>query len=67
VGSAAVQVAAAMGARPLGAASPANHDYLRSLVFDYHAADWVRQVRAEVPGGVDLLLDSAGARPATRP
>ena len=64
VGSSAVQIAAAMGARPLGVASPPNHDYLRSLgaseVFDYHAGDWVRQVRAVVPGGVDLLLDCAG-------
>jgi NADPH:quinone reductase-like Zn-dependent oxidoreductase len=64
VGSAAVQIAAAMGARPLGVASPPNHDYLRSLgaseAFDYHAADWVRQVRAAVPGGVGLLLDCAG-------
>jgi NADPH:quinone reductase len=66
VGSAAVQIAAAMGARPLGVASPGNHDYLRSLgasdVFDYHAADWARQVRAAVPGGVDLLLDCAGGQ-----
>jgi NADPH:quinone reductase len=66
VGSAAVQIAVAMGARPLGVASPANHDYLRSLgaseVFDYHAADWVQQVRAAVPGGVDQLLDCAGGR-----
>jgi NADPH:quinone reductase len=64
VGSAAVQIAAAIGARPLGVASPPNHDYLRSLgaseVFDYHAAAWVRQVRAAVPGGIDLLLDCAG-------
>ena len=64
VGSAAVQIAAAMGARPLGVASAPNHDYLRSLgaseVFDYHAADWVRQVRAAVPSGIDLLLDCAG-------
>ena len=64
VGSAAVQIAAAMGARPLGVASPPNHDYLRSLgaseAFDYHAADWVRQVRAAVPSGIDLLLDCAG-------
>jgi NADPH:quinone reductase-like Zn-dependent oxidoreductase len=47
-------------------ASPRNHDYLRSLgaseVFDYHAADWVRQVRTAVPGGVDLLLDGAGGQ-----
>jgi len=66
VGSAAVQIAAAMGARPLGVASPSNHDYLRDLgaseVFDYHAADWVQQVRAAVPGGVDLLFDCAGGR-----
>jgi hypothetical protein len=37
--TAAVQIAAALGARPLGVASPPNHDYLRSLgasvVFDY--------------------------------
>jgi NADPH2:quinone reductase len=64
VGSAAVQIAAAMGARPLGVASAPNHDYLQSLgareVFDYHATDWVRQVRAAVPSGIDLLLDCAG-------
>jgi len=66
VGSAAVQIAAAAGARPLGVASPGNHDYLRGLgateVFDYHAADWVQQVRAAVPGGVDLLFDCAGGQ-----
>lgn len=66
VGSAAVQIAAALGARPLGVASPGNHDYLRGLgasaAFDYHAADWAQQVRAAVPGGVDLLLDCAGGQ-----
>ena len=55
-----------MGARVVGVASPPNHDYLRSLgaseVFDYHAADWVQQVRAAVPGGVDLLFDCAGGQ-----
>jgi NADPH:quinone reductase len=39
VGSAAVQIAAAIGVRPLGVASASSHDYLRSLgaseVFDY--------------------------------
>jgi NADPH:quinone reductase len=64
VGTAAVQIAAAIGARPLGVASPDNHDYLRSIgaieMFDYHSADWVQQVRAAAPGGVDLLLDGAG-------
>jgi NADPH2:quinone reductase len=59
VGSAAVQIAVSQGARVVGVASSANHDYLRGLgaseVFDYHAADWVQQVRATVPGGVDVL------------
>jgi NADPH:quinone reductase len=66
VGSAAVQIAMAQGARALGVASSGNHDYLRGLgaseVFDYHAADWVQQVRAAVPGGVDVLLDGAGGQ-----
>jgi NADPH:quinone reductase-like Zn-dependent oxidoreductase len=66
VGSAAVQIAAGNGARVLGVASAANHDYLRGLgaseVFDYHTADWIQQVRATVPGGVDMLLDCAGGQ-----
>jgi hypothetical protein len=66
VGSAAVQIAAAIRARPLGVASPPNRDYLESLgaseVFDYHAVGWAQQVRAAVPGGVDLLLDGAGGQ-----
>ena len=69
VGSAAVQIAVGNGARVLGVASSANHDYLRGLgaseVFDYHAADWVQQVRATVPGDVDMLLDCAVGRPVT--
>jgi NADPH:quinone reductase len=64
VGSVAVQVAAALGARPLGVASERNHDYLRGLgaseVFDYHVDDWVKQVLAVVPGGVDVLFDAVG-------
>ena len=31
-------------------------------MFDYHATDWVQQVRAVVPGGVNLLLDCAGGQ-----
>jgi NADPH2:quinone reductase len=64
VGSAAVQLAVAAGARPLAVAGRDNHDYLRGLgaseVFDYHAADWFHQVLAAVPGGVDVLFDAAG-------
>jgi NADPH:quinone reductase len=66
VGSVAVQIAAAVGARVVGVASPANHDYVASLgateVFDYHGADWPERVRAAVPGGVDLLFDAAGGQ-----
>ena len=66
VGSAAVQIAAAVGARVVAVASPANHDYLLSLgaseAFDHHAADWAQQVRAVVPDGVDLLFDGAGGQ-----
>ena len=64
VGSAAVQIAAAVGARPIGVASQSNHEYVRGLgaveVFDYHAPDWAQQVLAAVPGGVDVLFDCAG-------
>jgi NADPH2:quinone reductase len=70
VGSVAVQLVAAVGARPLGVASARNRDYLLGLgaseVFDYHAADWVQQVRAAVPGGVDVLFDGAGGETRDR-
>jgi NADPH2:quinone reductase len=70
VGSAAVQLTAALGARPLGVASPRNHDYLRGLgaseVFDYHAGDWVQQVLGVVPGGVDVLFDAFGGQTRDR-
>jgi NADPH:quinone reductase len=33
-----------------------------SDVFDYYARDWVQQVRALVPGGVDVLFDAAGGQ-----
>jgi NADPH:quinone reductase len=66
VGSAAVQIAAAVGAHAYGVASKANHHYLRGLgvieSFDYHDTDWVGQVLAAVPGGVDLLLDATGGQ-----
>ncbi len=70
VGSCAVQIAAAVGARVLGVASPANHDYLRNLgaanVFDYHDPEWAGQVLAAVPGGVDTLFDGAGGQTRDR-
>jgi NADPH2:quinone reductase len=70
VGSAAVQIAAATGARVLGLASEVNHDYVRGLgasdVFDYHDVDWVQQVRAVVPDGVDVLFDDFGGETRDR-
>ena len=70
VGSAAVQIAVALSARPVGLASLSNHEYLRGLgaseVFDYHAADWVPKVLAVVPGGVDLLFDCVGGQTKDR-
>lgn len=64
VGSTALQIAAAVGARPLAVASEGNDEHLRELgavaVFDYHRADWAQQVLTAVPGGVDMLFDAAG-------
>ena len=71
VGSAAVQIAAAVGARVVAVASPSNHDYLLSLgageVFDYHAADWAQQVRAVVSVESTCCSTALAARPVTRP
>ena len=71
VGSAAVQIAVALGARPLCVASPGNHDYLRSLgaseVFDYHAADWVSRCVPRFPAASTCCSTAPAVRPATRP
>ena len=62
VGSAAVQLAVARGARVIGTASPASREYLRSLGAEPVAyGDGLSgRVRALAPGGVDLALDVAG-------
>jgi len=63
VGTIAVQIAASLGARVLGTASPRNHDYLLSLgaveAIDYHG-DWVAAVRTLAPDGVDAVFDCVG-------
>ena len=63
VGAMAVQIAASLGARVLGTASPRNHDYLRSLgaakAIDYHG-DWVSAARTNASGGVDAAFDCVG-------
>ncbi len=63
VGTMAVQIAASLGARVLGTASPPNHDYLRSLgaaeAIDYRG-DWVADVKTIAPDGVDAVFDCVG-------
>jgi NADPH:quinone reductase-like Zn-dependent oxidoreductase len=63
VGGAAVQLAVARGARVIGTASPANHEYLRSLGAEpvAYGEGLAGRVRALAPGGVDLALDVAGS------
>jgi NADPH:quinone reductase-like Zn-dependent oxidoreductase len=63
VGSAAVQLAVVRGARVIGTASPANHDYLRSLGAEpvAYGEGLAGRVRVLAPGGVDAALDVAGS------
>jgi NADPH:quinone reductase-like Zn-dependent oxidoreductase len=63
VGSAAVQLAVARGARVIGTASPANHEYLRSLGAEpvAYGDGLVERVRALAVSDVDLALDVAGS------
>lgn len=62
IGSAAVQLAVARGARVIGAASPANQDYLRLLGAEpvTYGDGMSDRVRALSPTGVDVALDVAG-------
>ena len=67
VGSLAVQIALARGARVIGIASPNDHDYLRTLGAEpaTRGPDLVDQVLALVPNGADAVLDTAGAAALT--
>jgi NADPH:quinone reductase-like Zn-dependent oxidoreductase len=62
VGSSAVQLARARGARVIGTGSPNNHDYLRSLGAEptTYGEGLEDRVRALAPEGVDAALDAAG-------
>ncbi|MFF3111174.1 NADP-dependent oxidoreductase [Kitasatospora sp. NPDC057904] len=62
IGSAAVQLAVARGARVIGTAGPARQDYLRGLGAEpvVYGPGLVERVRAVAPDGVDLALDAAG-------
>ena len=63
VGSAAVQLAVVRGVRVIGTASPANHEYLRSLGAEpvAYGEGLAGRVRALAPDGVDAALDVAGS------
>jgi len=62
VGSVAVQLALLAGATVIGTASPANHEYLRSLGAQpvAYGPGLVDRVRALAPGGVTVALDAIG-------
>ncbi len=63
VGGAAVQLAVVRGARVIGTAGAANHEYLRSLGAEpvAYGEGMAERVRALAPDGVDLALDVAGS------
>jgi NADPH:quinone reductase-like Zn-dependent oxidoreductase len=62
VGSFAVQIARSLGARVIGTASEANHDYLRGLGAEpvTYGEGLTDRVRAIEPKGVDVVLDYVG-------
>ncbi|MEU9117884.1 NADP-dependent oxidoreductase [Streptomyces sp. NPDC048483] len=62
VGQVAVQLAVALGATVIGTASPANHDFLRSLgaVPVAYGDGLADRVRAAAPQGIDAVFDAAG-------
>ncbi|GAA4494678.1 NADP-dependent oxidoreductase [Actinoallomurus oryzae] len=62
VGSFAVQIALARGARVIGTAGPRNHDHLRSLGAEpvAYGPGLADEVRRLVPGGVSAALDLVG-------
>jgi NADPH:quinone reductase-like Zn-dependent oxidoreductase len=62
VGTAAVQLARARGARVIGTASEGNHEFLRSLGAEAttYGGGMAERIRALAPDGVDLAFDTAG-------
>ncbi|MDQ4089004.1 MAG: zinc-binding dehydrogenase, partial [Actinomycetota bacterium] len=62
VGTFAVQFASWAGARVIGAAGPANHDYVRSLGAEpvAYGDGLVAAVRELVPDGVGVIIDLVG-------
>jgi putative PIG3 family NAD(P)H quinone oxidoreductase len=64
VGTAAIQIAKAIGARVAVTCSPGKAAACRELgadlVFDRSPADWLGEIRRAVPMGVDVVLDVIG-------
>ncbi|MFD5318115.1 NADP-dependent oxidoreductase [Streptomyces sp. NPDC127098] len=62
LGTVAVQLAVARGARVIGTAGPANQEYVTSLGATalVYGDDLVERVRAVAPEGVDAVFDAAG-------
>ncbi|MEU9667775.1 NADP-dependent oxidoreductase [Streptomyces bobili] len=62
VGSIAVQLARHLGARPIGTASEANHDFVRSLGGEpvTYGNGLAERVRGLAPEGVDAAFDTIG-------
>ena len=70
VGTAAIQIAKAIGARIVVTCSAGKADACRALgadvVLERSPADWLGELRAAIPGGVDVVLDVIGGDEADR-
>ncbi|MDT0167151.1 NADP-dependent oxidoreductase [Actinotalea sp. AC32] len=69
VGTFAVQIAQALGARVIGTASEGKHEFVRGLGATpvTYGDGLVDRVRAEAPDGVDVVLDLVGGVVGTTP
>ena len=70
VGTAAIQIAKAIGARIVVTCSAGKIEACRELgadlVLERSPADWATELKAAVPGGVDVVLDVVGGEEANR-
>jgi NADPH2:quinone reductase len=71
VGSLAIQVAKAIGARVITTAATKNHDFVRSLgadeAIDYKTSDYIAEVARLTDGrGVDVIFDTIGGDTLTK-
>ncbi|HYN31907.1 MAG TPA: NAD(P)H-quinone oxidoreductase [Ilumatobacteraceae bacterium] len=70
IGTAAIQIAKAIGARIAVTCSAGKADACRALgadvVLERSPADWLGELRSAIPGGVDVVLDVIGGDEADR-